>query len=290
MVTFWALRLSLNQAMEMLFHWTMVILDIRLIQIFSDKFGGITILPYVWWLYHPSGSAPLQPLEAADAYNQFVFPLEEGADGLIHYMFGASGARRNYYHETVIPLVSDFLGNDCGFEYTINPSWTDGGEIDPGKPQSFPFSAESNYDILTLPGYFIKDVQLNGESLGEERSHVFQQLCGEYNLNAIFTNVDPHEAKLAGSYDKATTTVLRDSTGGILTIPYESDGSPIEIRIYSRGGQEINVIDLGIRPAGPGYYEYDGLNQDGEKIASGLYFYQLLVGGQSTVVKFVVIR
>ena len=64
-------------------------------------------------------------------------------------------------------------------------------------------------------------------------------------------------------------------------IPYQlSDDSPVSISIYSASGGLVRTLSLGIQSAG--FYNsrgraayWDGRNDDGERVASGLYFYQL---------------
>jgi hypothetical protein len=67
-------------------------------------------------------------------------------------------------------------------------------------------------------------------------------------------------------------------------IPFElKEGSEVEVRIYAIGGRVIRHLDLGYRE--PGYYTdraeaiyWDGRNETGERVASGVYFYELSAG------------
>ena len=79
-------------------------------------------------------------------------------------------------------------------------------------------------------------------------------------------------------------------------IPYHlSESNPVEIRIYNATGQLIKAIDLGFRHAG--YYDtkeraayWDGRNENGEQIASGLYFYQISAGQFNSIRKMIAVR
>ena len=64
-------------------------------------------------------------------------------------------------------------------------------------------------------------------------------------------------------------------------IPYalESETS-VEIQIYNSAGQRIRTLDLGVKPAGvylsrEKAAHWDGRNDDGERVANGLYWYTL---------------
>ncbi len=77
-------------------------------------------------------------------------------------------------------------------------------------------------------------------------------------------------------------------------IPFHlEDASPVSIRIYNASGQLIRTIDLGYRDAGiyvsrskAAYW--DGKNEAGEKVASGIYFYSINAGKFSATRKMVI--
>ncbi|MFH1860253.1 MAG: Ig-like domain-containing protein, partial [bacterium] len=82
-------------------------------------------------------------------------------------------------------------------------------------------------------------------------------------------------------------------------IPFElSEAARVVIKIYAITGQLIRTIDLGEREKGT-YLEKDGShaaahwnghNEDGEEVASGVYFYRLEAGGQVSTRKMVVLK
>ena len=77
-------------------------------------------------------------------------------------------------------------------------------------------------------------------------------------------------------------------------IPFElSAGSPVTVRIYDLGGRVMRRLDLGYRDAG--YYTaradaayWDGRNDVGERVASGVYFYELRAGAQQSLRRMVI--
>ena len=78
-------------------------------------------------------------------------------------------------------------------------------------------------------------------------------------------------------------------------LPYQlANDAEVTIRIYSSTGQIVRHLDLGFQQAG--YYVgksraayWDGRNDLGERLASGVYFYQLITP-ESSVTRKMVIR
>ena len=67
------------------------------------------------------------------------------------------------------------------------------------------------------------------------------------------------------------------------------------IRIYSATGQLVRILDLGHK--GVGFYTekekaayWDGNNEAGEDVASGVYFYTIRAGDFTATKKMVVVR
>jgi hypothetical protein len=76
-------------------------------------------------------------------------------------------------------------------------------------------------------------------------------------------------------------------------IPYHlRDANSVSIKIYSAAGQLIRTLDLGHRNAGvyvsrPKSAYWDGRNEAGEEVASGIYFYSLTAGDFSATRKMI---
>jgi flagellar hook assembly protein FlgD len=49
----------------------------------------------------------------------------------------------------------------------------------------------------------------------------------------------------------------------------------MELRIYDVSGALVRVLDAGYKPAGVQEVVWDGTNQSGERVATGVYFYRL---------------
>lgn len=79
-------------------------------------------------------------------------------------------------------------------------------------------------------------------------------------------------------------------------IPYElAEEAEVAIEIYNLAGQLIRTLDLGLHPRGTYYSKskaahWDGCNNAGERVASGVYFYYLHAGSFRATKKMVIVR
>ena len=79
-------------------------------------------------------------------------------------------------------------------------------------------------------------------------------------------------------------------------IPYHlAHAADVQVTIYDTKGAVVRWLDLGYQPAG--YYTdrakaayWDGRNESGESVASGVYFYQLRAGGYSALRRMVIVK
>jgi len=79
-------------------------------------------------------------------------------------------------------------------------------------------------------------------------------------------------------------------------IPYKlREPAEVVIRVYDATGQLVRTLDLGQHSAG--FYlgstraaRWDGLNSAGEKVTSGVYFYQIEAGEFSAVRKMLIVK
>ena len=79
-------------------------------------------------------------------------------------------------------------------------------------------------------------------------------------------------------------------------IPYElSQDSEVKVWIYDVGGQLVRWMEVGFQEAGiyssreKAIY-WNGKSQDGERVASGVYFYSLELGKESQTRRMVILK
>ena len=74
-----------------------------------------------------------------------------------------------------------------------------------------------------------------------------------------------------------------------------TEDSTVTAKIHDVTGKQIRMIELGYVPAG-NYVEsskaiyWDGRTEDGEKVSSGTYFYQIEAGDYTDTRKMVILK
>ena len=107
-----------------------------------------------------------------------------------------------------------------------------------------------------------------------------------FNLN--FPDLAPVEARLLQNYPNPFNPET--------WMPYQlADGANVTICIYNSTGRLIRTLEPGYKFAG-GYLNkdkaayWDGKDDSGERVASGLYFYKLMAGNFSSMKKMVLVH
>ena len=107
-------------------------------------------------------------------------------------------------------------------------------------------------------------------------------------MKEILSSIKPAETVLMANYPNPFNPET--------WIPYQiRQASQVRVSIYNQSGDLVRRLDLGLKPAG--YYTrrdqalyWDGRNDWGEAVSSGVYFYHLVAGQQSEIKKMIVIR
>ena len=68
-----------------------------------------------------------------------------------------------------------------------------------------------------------------------------------------------------------------------------SEGA-VELKVFNVRGQEVRTLVDEARPAGFWYVEWDGLNNNGTPVGSGVYLYRLTAPGISEARKMLIVR
>ena len=145
-----------------------------------------------------------------------------------------------------------------------------------------PMSAET----ITSLDKAMLETQLNILLAQTDGSLRYQQAIAF--LQTLLATTRPNKTRLLANYPNPFNPET--------WIPYQlADSSDVEILIYDTKGTVIRHLELGHQPAG--YYTsrnraayWDGRNTLGERVASGLYFYQLQVDALSLLRKMLILK
>jgi len=123
-----------------------------------------------------------------------------------------------------------------------------------------------------------------------DNSDTTSQFCaqtnssGEYSIS-IITSVSqhdnqPHDFNLEQNYPNPFSSAT--------VIPYRlNTPSDVQITIFDVLGREVRKILIGAKPGGAHQVLWDGLNNSGERVVAGIYFYRLTAGGKTQVRKMI---
>ena len=102
------------------------------------------------------------------------------------------------------------------------------------------------------------------------------------NVESLLTSFQSNQAIQASSLVGRTVTVATDyaslveggEIGGTFSVPYET--SQVTLNIYRATGELISTDDLGGMPAGKTEFSWDGLDDSGEALDSGSYYFEVI--------------
>ena len=120
----------------------------------------------------------------------------------------------------------------------------------------------------------------------DDGSLAFRQ--GIANLKRLLTVLAPDKTVLLSNYPNPFNPET--------WIPYHlAADADVTVTIYNLQGRLVRQLDLGLQEAG--YYVdksraayWDGANEDGESVASGVYFYKLDAGDFTASKRMVVVK
>ncbi len=122
--------------------------------------------------------------------------------------------------------------------------------------------------------------------ISDDGSPVFQR--GIANLERLLAEMLPDKTELLANYPNPFNPET--------WIPYHlAKEAEVQITIYDINGAVVRQLDLGLKLA-DNYTDrsraafWDGRNADGEKVASGIYFYQLRAGGYDHTRRMLIVK
>jgi hypothetical protein len=107
-----------------------------------------------------------------------------------------------------------------------------------------------------------------------------------YDADEVDTGVDGETYTFG--MKPASPNPFTETTSIAYTVPTE--GGYVEITIYDVSGREIRRLLTGHMPGGRGVAVWDGVDNAGERVASGVYFARLDVDGLTAMGKLMVIK
>jgi len=103
------------------------------------------------------------------------------------------------------------------------------------------------------------------------------------------TNPDITHGEVPGAYDLAQNFPNPFNPQTTIKFDMKAKGH-VTLKIYNVAGQLVRTLFNGVKDAGSYKVTWDGMNNDGSKVASGVYFYKMDTAGYKKTLKMVLLR
>ena len=165
----------------------------------------------------------------------------------------------------------------------INPEMLKGAGIS-AEPHEYKF-----VDEAVEPGYtyyyYLKSIDFSGD---EQQTHVIKVTIDLKGAIKVDSMLGPQKSMLLQNYPNPFNPET--------WIPFQlAEPADVTIRIYNINGRLIRILDVGYKDAG--YYlskgtalHWDGKDQYGELVSSGIYFYAISAGDLHAVKKLIIMK
>jgi hypothetical protein len=217
-----------------------------------------------------------------------------------HMAFLSSDALSNRV-SVILDDATDVLAADV--ELTYNPRLLRISEVSKTSLTSDSFMGHNDNDTGHLRLVLVNPSSLNGAG---SLVDIKFELMPDASRTAALDSIRLTRVELNAGQIKTTLGILPQQLALLQNypnpfnpetwIPYElNQTTDVEVRIYNVNGQLVRRLSLGQQL--PGSYitkdkavYWDGVNEKGEKVSSGVYFYQLKAGEKSLVRKMVILK
>jgi hypothetical protein len=158
------------------------------------------------------------------------------------------------------------------------------------------------FSFLPIYGDDVTTPKVDGANIGEALSVTVNGVAadldiplrwlGQNTIQSVALTVDKHHIPSFFAVGQNYPNPFNPETW----IPYKlSETSPVTLQIYSVTGDLVRNLHIGVKPAGvytkPGRAIYwDGRNDSGEKVSSGVYFYRFNANGFYQTKRMVLIK
>ena len=257
--------------------------------------SGLTSLRYLTlWYYLILDTSPLYPLLKANGgsleyvnikVSQYP-PWDVNEDGSVNAADSALVTAALGQSGTAIVNPRTDVNGDGTVDADDLTLVTDNLDTDNSAPSSMGLFTLLDRETLETLDPTILEAQL--EILRTQSDGSLKYLRAIALLESILAALRPDETRLLSNYPNPFNPET--------WIPYHlANDTDVQISIYDINGALVRQLDLGYQRAG--YYTdrsraayWDGRNEFGERVATGIYFYQLQAGSESFLRKMVILK
>jgi len=174
-----------------------------------------------------------------------------------------------------VDLWSTAINFNKGHRIRVAVSSSNASRFDPNPNTGKPFRADNQtlvatntvYHDVNRPSHIVLPIAIPGGSLAvAERNAAAPR---DFILEQNYPNPTFGETQIAYSLPRTAT---------------------VRLRLFNLLGQEVRTLVDGLVPAGKHQVKWNGLDQNGQRVAKGIYFYRLETPGAATTKKLAVIK
>jgi len=138
------------------------------------------------------------------------------------------------------------------------------------------------YNMFEVPGKALDGVPTRAKVLCDVLSYFYNDPSYCDNLDPGVDVPDAHPF-----YAKNWPNPFNPITKIEFSLPREGH---VSLKVFNVRGELVRTLVDGNRPAGPQIVEWDGSNDRGHSVASGVYFYETRTAGKSTIQKMALVK
>ena len=240
----------------------------------ADKSGRHATAPFI---------GPADPFTFTAVYTDLTAIPDTIRFNTLDEFYNGKITRIHNYTSSGIDL--NYIQNE-GFFYNLPIGWT----IEPDLVPSYPYMINSG-DSLSYRVIFLFPVveSLEGYSIDTLN---FTSEIGPHKVIIVVNDSIFTEIKKAGQLpDQFWLSNYPNPFAGITTIKFSiNHQSMTKLEIFDLDGRKIRTLAEGLYPAGNNKVDWDGTNETGNKVPSGIYLYRITTKDNTITKRMVVIR
>jgi hypothetical protein len=175
--------------------------------------------------------------------------------------------------------------------FTIIATAEPNGAITPADTNFVLFGEDATFSVTANAGYSIADILVDGRSVGPVSSYTFPSVKENHTMHARFSRTTAvHESPIIPTeytlYQNHPNP-FNPETNIEFALPKPEQ---VRLRIFDVYGREVRFLFTMWLQAGLHAVKWDGRDDDGVAVGSGVYFYRLQAGSFTETKKLVLMR
>jgi hypothetical protein len=137
------------------------------------------------------------------------------------------------------------------------------------------------------PGSVLVGLRGQTGTLGAGTTRDITRGGGSFTVCSNLVGVGDEPAHLEMGLGRPVPNPARNA----VTVPlYLSHPAWVDVGVFDAGGRRVRTVQAGVLPAGTSHARWDARTDAGHPAAGGVYFFRMLVGGETRSQRMVLVR